>query len=766
MQSSAAQRPTPNSTRIFFATVAVFLSLTSQMVAQPLSRTVNAGDSWAFNPPADTFSPSALLDLRYLNEKESGQTGFVRFSKDRLSFVKGDGSPFRFWSTVVDISNETPEEMELHCRFLAKLGVNMVRVNTQIASTEEGSKITDVNEKAIDAVFHFINAAKENGVYVTLCPYWAGLKAPASWGLEGLKPGDSPWGLLFFDPKLQEAYKTWMKALLTRVNPYTGKPINNDPTVAIIQFQRDDSDLMFPENVSASEKELVGKELYRFIRVKDTFDIGIVRTGAHVDGDDFEHGVSGFIDPWELTKPLTGAMERRAEYQVEFLGQWEMHFYRNTGAYLKQELKCYQEIYCPSDWRKPNDKLNLLYDVERWAYHSNFNGIVGYNRYFSGVHIGPNSNWRIDPGDLISNRSVLKNPLELPTDYKQMQARRVDYCRPNLIASCTWVNPNLYQSEGPFVVAAYQSLTGIASTYWFCSDTPNWMRDPRIASTTTGMNPLNKWTASVPELMGMFPANSLLYRLGYLKQGEPVVNEGRSLDQLWDRAPTVIEETQTPDPSKDTTELQWKGFPTEISRLAFLVGPVVERPEDDPKITSVMDISRFVDADKKIVRGETGEIELNYGVGVCRIDSPKAKGVCGFLKDGGGTFRFDGLTISSQNDYASISVVAMDDTPLDTSKRILVQVGTTARLTGWETKPATFMNGTENVRGEQIVSTGAPPWLITNTKATIALKNPGLTHATLLDPSGYSAGGVPIQHADGGSIVVQLPPQTMYLILH
>ena len=47
--------------------------------------------SWAFQPPRDTFSPESLMDLRPLNEKVAGESGFVRLSPDGNDFVLGNG---------------------------------------------------------------------------------------------------------------------------------------------------------------------------------------------------------------------------------------------------------------------------------------------------------------------------------------------------------------------------------------------------------------------------------------------------------------------------------------------------------------------------------------------------------------------------------------------------------------------------------------------------------------------------------------------------
>src|ERR1700722_5020061 len=58
---------------------------------------VISGTTWPFVHPEDHFGSDALLDLRSLNEAAAGETGFVRISKDG-GFVRGDGSPLRFWA--------------------------------------------------------------------------------------------------------------------------------------------------------------------------------------------------------------------------------------------------------------------------------------------------------------------------------------------------------------------------------------------------------------------------------------------------------------------------------------------------------------------------------------------------------------------------------------------------------------------------------------------------------------------------------------------
>ena len=120
--------------------------------------------------------------------------------------------------------------------------------------------------------------------------------------------------------------------------------------------------------------------------------------------------------------------------------------------------------------------------------------------------------------------------------------------------------------------------------------------------------------------------------------------------------------------------------------------------------------------------------------------------------------------IRSQNDYATISAVSMDGKQLSESGEVLVQVGTTARLTGWEEKDAEFEFQKQTIRGKQIVNTGAPPWRIANTLAQIAITNPDLKTATLLDVGGYALREIPLNRS-GRTASVELPANSMYMVL-
>ena len=713
-----------------------------------------------FDYPHHDPAAQPLLDLRSLNEKEAGQTGFVQLTRDGSGFALGDGTPLRFWATGSELYQRSPAEMAQHARFLARIGVNLVRLHTQIAPKEQGSRISDFDAKEIDGIWQFVAAAKKEGIYAAISPYWAPAKAAGNWGIEGYSGTTDLWGLLFFNETLQNGYKEWVRALYSRTNPYTGIPLAQDPAVAIIQVQNEDSLFFWTmQALKPPQQERLGKKFGEWLVRKYGSLDGAKKAweGAGNGGDDFGRGKVGLIGIWPMTRPQTGGMAKRVADEIAFYAETQRAFYASMVAFYRETLGCRQLINA-CNWRTA-DQIKLD-DVERWTYTAA--EVIAVNRYYNGgVHIGTDSGWRIDPGHHFSQRSALLNPRELPVNLKQVVGH------PMIVSESSWISPLAYQSEGPFLIAVYQSLTGVDTFAWFSASQPDYALDPFANFLNVGgQHPLLKWSASIPTIMGGFPAASLMFRKGYIQQGEPVVHEERTVSSLWNRDPPIIAEDASFDPNRDrghvagSTELRTGADP-----LAFLVGPVEVNYDGDPAKTRVTDLSRYIDANKKIVRSITGEIALDYGNGLCTVDTPKAQGACGFLAKAN-VIRLGDVAIRSQNGYAAITVVSMDEEPLASSRKILIQVGTSARPTGWKTRVAEFPgeDGKTAVQGFQILKTGTPPWRIVNTEVALVVRNPALTKATLLDPAGYPVEAVQGTRT-GSDFSLRLPLKTMYLVL-
>jgi hypothetical protein len=537
-------------------------------------------------------------------------------------------------------------------------------------------------------------------------------------------------------------------------------PLAKDPALAIIQVQNEDSLLFW------TSQAIKGKQL-ELLRTK--FAEWATRKYGSIDAalrawdndrmpeDNPTRGVLGVHIVWEMTQPRGGGRDKRLSDQLEFLTGLMADFNREIARYLRDDLGC-QQLVNAGNWRTADTvRLN---DAERVSYTAN--EVLAVNFYYSPTHVGPDQGWRIGPGDRFENASALPRPRELPLNLKQVVGH------PMLVTESHWVPPLGYQSEGPFLVAAYQSLAGLDGFYWFATGEAEWSNQDRAPWDSASRA---KWAIGTPMIQGQFPAAAFLYRKGLVRQGTPAVVEHRTAADVWGRKPPLIAEDAAYDPNRDQgdTKARSAGATRDgVDPLAFLVGPVEVVYDSDAGKTKRIDLKPFIDRDRKIVRSDTGELAWDYGRGVCTLDAPGAQGASGFLK-AVGPITLKDVTIRPDNDYATVLVVALDGQPLKSSRKVLVQVGTRARPTGWVDRAAEFAvnDGKETRSGFEVVDTGRMPWAVADTRIALEVRNPSLRAATLLDLNGNARGSIPVTAATGasGGLSVSLPRDTMYAVL-
>jgi hypothetical protein len=723
-----------------------------------------ADPTWAFNPKPDDFRADALLDLRYLNEKVAGESGYVKVDANG-DFILGNGKPARFWCvnsgvgrdkpfTAKPLGRKTEPDLARHARFLAKRGVNMNRLHAHV-NPEPGKPMASITESERDWIWRSVAAMKKEGIYSTLSPYWAiQAKIGKDWGIPSHGADQNAFGLLFFEPKLQKAYFGWLKALMAEKNPYTGVPLAQDPAVAIFQIQNEDSLLFWTiGNLKGEPKQILGKQFGTWL-TKKYGSLAKAKTAWANEGsadDNFSTGMVDFLPLWEMKEKREGGRKQRLDDQLQFWTETMYNFNRATADYLRNELG-YKGLINAGNWRTAD--TTLLNDAERWSYTAN--DVDAVNRYYGGVHKGPNEGWAIVNGDKFTSPSVLLDPYQLPTNLKQTKGR------PIIITESAWVFPQGYASEGPFLIAAYQSLTGVDGFYWFATGDDEWSEP---TSANGYMPSQSKWMFANPDMLGTFPAAALMYRQGYLRKGSPVVTEERSLKDIWQRRRPIIAEESGFDPNRDMGDVApASAVKTAVNPLAFLVGPVETVLGGDPAKTKALSLTPYVDMSAKTVKSITGEVTLDNEKGFCAIDAPSAQGVSAFFNRKS-LHRLTDVTISSQNEYGTVLVVAMDGQPIKSSKKVLVQVGTKTRPTNWKEKPVQVaLDGGKTVPGFEVVDYGKAPWQVVKPNLTVIVKNAGLKKATALDANGNAVKAVPAEKTSAG-FRLKFPEDTLYVVL-
>lgn len=123
------------------------------------------------------------MDLRYLNEKEAGESGFLKVDVNG-GLILGNGKGVRFWAVNTSVGREktfvarplwpkAEPDLAQHARFLAKRGVNMVRLHAHL-NPEPTGKPADFNKAERDWIWRTVAAMKKAGIYATISPFWQG----------------------------------------------------------------------------------------------------------------------------------------------------------------------------------------------------------------------------------------------------------------------------------------------------------------------------------------------------------------------------------------------------------------------------------------------------------------------------------------------------------------------------------------------------------------------------------------------------------------
>jgi len=715
--------------------------------------TLPADQTWPFESAGDKLDPAAVLDLRHLNEKTAGEHGFIALSKDGRSFVCGDGQPIRFWGgSEYAQRNLNLDALKRHAQFLAKRGANIVRVHAAIQPKGKNSKITDVDEKELDQIFKLVVAMKSAGIYTIISPFWGtAAKVQKGWGvLNSGRNNAEP--LLFFEPTLQKGYKAWSKALYTRPNPYGGPKLADEPAVAIAQIQNENS-LLFWTASFGGEAMVYYRRLYADFLKKKYGSFEKARQAwknykAEWLADAWDKGLPGMLHVWDFTRDARAkkgkipGFEERAADQLEFVARTMYNFNTDIVKYLRNDLGCKQLVNA-GNWRTVD--MILVQDAEYWSYTAT--DVIGRNFYTGGYHRGINEGWQILPGQVYTDVSMTRKPVNLPINLKQPAGR------PMIVPETLWVPPDRYQSEGPLMVAAQTALNGVDVAFWFASGVAEWQP------------PMNKWTYATPMLLGQFPAAALIFRTGLVEPGKPAVVERRSLTNLWHRTTPIISEESGWDVNRDTGNIAVKSsVKTPVDPLAYLVGPVEVVYGGDPAKTSVIDLSKYIDRARKTVRSVTGQIETDYGKGLYRVNAPKAQAVAGFL-GAAGPQKLADVDITCRNAYATVAIVPLDGKPIRTSAKVLVQIGTVCRPTGWTVRPARVLVDGKMTDGFRIITVGKSPWQVEKAHGEVTIRNAGLAKATVLDVNGMASEKAVALKRGGGATTVMLPPDALYLVL-
>ncbi|MCX7797643.1 MAG: carbohydrate binding domain-containing protein [Melioribacter sp.] len=194
-------------------------------------------------PSSDTSTQKFLpqFPIQKINDNE-----FVTINSDGKFSVAG--KRIRFWGTNFGADNAFPpkDKAGLLAARLRKYGFNLVRMHhldnpwskrSLVGKTETRT----INYAYLDTLEYLISKLKENGIYINM-----NLHVSRTFRInDGVIDYDSlpefGKGVNFFDPYIKKLHKEYAKQLLTHINPYTKKPLVDDPVMAMVEITNENS---------------------------------------------------------------------------------------------------------------------------------------------------------------------------------------------------------------------------------------------------------------------------------------------------------------------------------------------------------------------------------------------------------------------------------------------------------------------------------------------------------------------------------------------
>lgn len=686
---------------------------------------------WAFEPDPDPFKPSAMLDLRSINEKTAGQNGFVK--SDGEQFLLGNDTPVRFWgiNTGHDLFSADDATIRLTARRWAKFGINLVRIHgPYFDRTSDDPMFIDPNK--LRRLHHVVNALKQEGIYSHISfffPLWMQLKP--SDHIEGSAIGKHPFALPFFEPQMQAMLHGWLQQILT--TPVDGQRLADEPAVACFEILNEDSLLFWTfsaENLGPGPLKTLESQFATYLTKKHG---SLEKAFAHWKSekhprDSLADARVTLLDAWHMTRDgMKGSQDKRRRMvdQIAFLAITQRRFYGATLKYMRS-LGC-QSLIAASNWTTADNAI--LGGVERWSYLAA--DVIDKHGYYGTLHEGEASSYAVREGHTYEDASALLNPETVPISYWQIAGK------PHLQSEIAWNKPNRFIADGNLLAASYAALQGVDGYVWFVAADGKWLNHGN-----------SKWTWMMPGEIGQSPAAALQYRRGDVAQSSPVLTLVSSNQQVLSLQNTHLLEGRNADfrtsnlpPTASSEPLQ------NFDPLTPFVGRVEQsfNPKSKP---NAIDVRPFIDRQAGIITSTTQELHWNFHDGLLTVNTPCSQAISGFLAKAGSTPLTD-VTIDSNMEYGTIHVISLDSQPLASSQKILIQAFSEEKMYGFQANAGTIQN------------TGRLPINVRDIHAEIRFQKPRPFRISTLDPNGY-----PVDNPkpfNGKSL--DLNPNALYTIL-
>ena len=655
-------------------------------------------------------SRDSKLNLSFMLEKPAGKNGFITIKDGH--FVKPSGDRFKIWGGNLTGGACFPEKRDapLAAEFLARFGINAVRLhfldsnwgqdrslfNFSLTTTRELSAVQ------LDKLDFFISELKKAGIYTDLNlnvgrTYRKDDKVP-EYEYLGLAKGAT-----LFDDRLIELQKEYAKQLLTHVNPYTLNAYINEPAIAEVEIVNENSlteawfgGRLLGANTSGKNTTWMDISPYYGKELNTKFNLWLQanRSQADIKLIEKEAGVKqGDQIPRLKPDEFKNASQLRFQTEAEFIISTEQKFFTDMYNYLKNELIVKSPVVANSDHNHYKSGYAL---VSSTSLLDVVDGHVYWQHPTDRVDKITGKSYSI-----IENTAMVNDPGF--STVVQLSRSAVEG-KPYTVSETNHPFPNEYACEGIPILGAYALLQDWDGIFYYTLEhvAPHLWNNNYSGSFGMGLDPV--------KMPGM-AAIGLMFLRSDLKSSESCIYRGYSKEEIVEG----IRETSDHKPY----------FTEGFSPLIPLIKKTRIR-SFDTKLSNYPVLDQGTD-----IRSETGEIKWNSGDrGFVEVASPKTESLIGYIPET--TSLLKHLSVNIENDFAAITLISIDNKPVESSEKLLLVATGRTGMTG--------MKWSEDRKG--LIEPGTKPTTIEVIRGEISLK--GLTGASLVIVEPMDGGSNPI----------------------
>lgn len=686
-----------------------------------------AGDWFAVTADEDPLSPESVIDMSRLVPAPAGQFGHIVADGKDLRFEKNKQA-VKFWGCGANVESGryTKAQMTQRAKYLRKFGVNIVRQHAVFDELQSGGKI---DPKKLDEYDYWFAELKKQGIYSDWSVFYhftigpdAGYPEELYRELDGRDDRKDTYGIICMSPELWAIRNKTLVALLEHKNPYTGLRYADDPALAIVEMNNEDSIFFWNPLGWLSDgkrmprhSEQLRQRWAAWVAAKYKTDEALRAAWGELREGDFATAKElRLMGPWELPGEgprgaFAGKTQRAADY-IRFLAEMQ----RDNFAACEKAIRAtgFKALTVTTGWQvggAATEAANIWTDA--------IGSMIDRHNYFGGGAGGHG----ITEGK-VNNASHLSTPGGglFTMGMKQMENK------PFSVTEWTQSPPNQWKLEAAPIMAFYGiGLQGWDASFHFAQT------GTRLGDGWPGMS---SYRTDTPHFLGQFPALALAVHEAHIKEG-PIVAARRMTEKDVFSGRDALMQDSTTGGYDAKTLVSKGGTPVE----AFAVGRVTVGFVGGE--SEQVDYVKYWDSKSKVIHSATGELTWDYGRERILVRTPKTQAIIGKTGSAsGGALELPDIQAAVRTPFVSLIFTALDDRPLKSSGRILITALGRDAQTGAK----------YSQHGAALEAVGTAPLLLEPVQATLRIAGSKPTRVTPCDHYGVPIAKQQIAIGDDG----------------